>query len=98
MEMPGIGARIKEKLVDRFGDEEAALEAIMKGDVASLLNVVSERQALSMVQWTTGRRYGAEPESFLATEESNRIYQNLISKMAAYSHTEYARLKIGTLF
>ena len=98
IEIPGIGARIKEKLIDRFGSEEAALEAILKGDVPSLLDVVSERQALSIVQRTTGRKYGAEPESFLATEESNRIYQNLISKMAMYARTEYARLKIGTLF
>ena len=98
MEMPGVGARIKERLVDRFGSEEAAIEGILQGDVASLLDVVSERHALSLVQWATGKKYGAEPESFLATEESNRIYQILISKMAACAHTEYARLKIGTLF
>lgn len=98
MEMPGIGARIKERLVDRFGREETALEAILQGDVAGLLDVVSERHALSLVQWAMGKKYGAEPESFLATEESSRIYQILISKMSAYAHTEYARLKIGTLF
>lgn len=98
MEMPGIGARIKERLVDRFGREETALEAILQGDVAGLLDVVSERHALSLVQWAMGKKYGAEPESFLATEESSRIYQFLISKMSAYAHTEYARLKIGTLF
>src|SRR5271157_2448445 len=98
MEMPGVGARIKERLVDSFGSEEAAIEGILQGDVASLLDVVSERHALSLVQWATGKKYGAEPESFLATEESNRIYQILISKMAACAHTEYARLKIGTLF
>lgn len=98
MEMPGVGARIKERLVDRFESEEAAIEAILQGDVASLLDVVSERHALSLVQWATGKKYGAEPGSFLATEESERIYQILISKMAAYAHTEYARLKIGALF
>lgn len=96
--MPGVGARIKERLIDRFGSEEAAIEVILRGDAASLLDVVSERHALSLVKWAMGRRYRAEPESFLATEESNRIYQDLISKMAAYSHTEYARFKIGTIF
>ena len=98
MEMPGVGARIKERLVDRFGSEEAAIESILQGDVASLLDVISERHALTLVKWATGKKYEAEPESFLATEESNRIYQILISKMAAYAHTEYARLKIGTIF
>lgn len=98
MEMPGVGARIKERMVYRYGSEEVAIEAILKGDVASLLDVVSERHALSLVQWARGRKYGADPETFLATEESERIYQILISKMSEYAHTEYARLKIGTLF
>lgn len=98
IEIPGIGARIKDRLVDRFEGEEAALEAILQGDVPSLLDVVSERQALSLVQWAKGKKYGTTPEGFLATEESNRIYQLLITKMSAYTHTEYARLKMGTLF
>jgi DNA mismatch repair protein MutS2 len=98
IEIPGIGARIKDRLVDRFESEEAALEAILQGDVPSLLDVVSERQALSLVQWAKGKKYRTTPDGFLATEESVRIYQLLISKMSAYTRTEYARLKIGTLF
>lgn len=98
IEIPGIGARIKDRLIDRFEGEEAALEAILQGDVLSLLDVVSERQALSLVQWAKGKKYGTTPDGFLATEESVRIYQLLISKMSANTHTEYARLKIGTLF
>jgi DNA mismatch repair protein MutS2 len=96
--MPGVGARIRDRLIDHFGSEKAALDAIGRGNVADLLAAVSERQAISLVQWMRGMKYGAHPEDFLATEEAERIYQLLISKMASFSHTEYARLKIGTIF
>jgi DNA mismatch repair protein MutS2 len=38
------------------------------------------------------------PDEFLATDEAVKIYSMLISKIAGFAHTEYARLKIGTLF
>ncbi len=43
-------------------------------------------------------KYAVTPEQFLATDEAARIQQMLISRLAGYAHTEYARLKIGTLF
>jgi hypothetical protein len=55
--MPGVGARIKERLIDRFGSEDAAIEVILRGDIGSLLEVVSERHALSLGQWAMGRKY-----------------------------------------
>lgn len=98
IEIPGVGARIRDHLINRFGSEEAALNAILGGDVADLLEVVSERQALSFVQWAAGMKYGARPDGFLATEEATGVYQRLIARMATFAHTEYARLKIGTIF
>jgi DNA mismatch repair protein MutS2 len=98
LDIPGVGARIRDHLNDHFKSEEAALDAVLRGDVAALLEVLSERQALSLVQWATGIKYGAEPEGFLATDESRRIYQFITTRMATYAHTEYARLKIGTIF
>jgi len=43
-------------------------------------------------------KYSAKPGEFLATEEALRVYQTLIARLQSYAHTEYARLKIGTLF
>ncbi len=84
--------------MQHYGCEEKALDAILRGDVADLLSVLSERQAISIAQWARGIKYGVKPEDFLATDESARIYQMIISKIAGCAHTDYARLKIGTLF
>lgn len=97
-DLPGVGSRIRERLIEHYGSEGDALDAVLRGDVAGLVQVVSERQALSLAQWAVGVRYGQKPGDFLATDEAASIYQSLISRIASYAHTEYARLKVGTLF
>jgi DNA mismatch repair protein MutS2 len=97
-EIPGVGSRTRDRLIGHFGSEEQAVEAISRGDVAGLARATSERQALSMVQWARAAEFGAEPDRFLATEEARRICEDLKKKLAGYAHTEYARLKVSTLF
>jgi len=96
--MPGVGSRIRERLLEQYGDEEKALQAVLDADVAGLCRALSERQALLLVQHARGLKYAVTPEQFLATDEAARIQQTLTSHLASYAHTEYARLKIGTLF
>jgi hypothetical protein len=84
--------------LEQYGDEEKALHAILNADVAGLCKALSERQALSLVSHARGLKYAVAPEQFLATDEATKIQQTLISHLASYAHTEYARLKIGTLF
>jgi hypothetical protein len=98
VDLPGVGSRIRERLVEQYGDEEKALQAVLNADVAGLCRALSERQALSMVSHARGLRYAVTPEQFLATDEATKIQLALISHLASYAHTEYARLKIGTLF
>lgn len=100
MEIPGVGVRLRDRLVEHYGNEEDALDAILGGDVAGLLSVVkmSERQAVSLAQRARGLKYGVTPADFLVTEEAVRIYRALVEQMAGCAHTDYARLKIGTLF
>jgi DNA mismatch repair protein MutS2 len=98
VDLPGIGSRIRERLMEHYGDEEKALQAVSKGDVASLMKILSERQALTLIQYSRGLKYDVKPDDFLATEEVVKAYQMLVSRISGYAHTEYARLKIGTLF
>ncbi|MCJ7445426.1 MAG: DNA mismatch repair protein MutS [Methanotrichaceae archaeon] len=98
MDIPGVGSRIRNKLVEHFGSEDDALKIILQGDVASLRNILNEKQALFLIQWMQGSKYNSNPSNFLANEEAIRIYEKIISKMREYAHTEYARLKIGTIF
>ncbi|MCX6677213.1 MAG: DNA mismatch repair protein MutS [Methanothrix sp.] len=98
VDLPGVGSRIRERLLEQYGNEEKALQAVLNADVAGLCRALSERQALLLVQHARGLRYNVTPEQFLATDEATRIQQMLITRLAGYAHTEYARLKIGTLF
>ncbi|MDD2835169.1 MAG: DNA mismatch repair protein MutS [Methanothrix sp.] len=98
VDLPGVGSRIRERLLEQYGDEEKALQAVLNADVAGLCRALSERQALFLVSHVRGLKYAVTPEQFLATDEASRIQQALISHLASYAHTEYARLKIGTLF
>lgn len=98
VDLPGVGSRIRERLIEQYGDEEKALQAVLNADVAGLCRALSERQALLLVQHARGLKYAVTPEQFLATDEAARIQQTLITRLASYAHTEYARLKIGTLF
>jgi DNA mismatch repair protein MutS2 len=97
-DLPGVGSRIKERLKGHYGSEDAALDAVLKGDIVGLMHVVSERQAISLVKWATGIRYGQSPDQFLSTDEAVVIYQSLVSKIAGYAHTDYARLRIAAIF
>ncbi len=98
VDLPGVGSRIRERLLEQYGDEEKALQAVLNADVSGLCRALSERQALLLVSHARGLKYAVTPEQFLATDEAIRIQQALISRMARYAYTEYARLKIGTLF
>jgi len=98
VDLPGVGPRSRERLIEHYGDEEKALQAVQAGDVPGLCRVLSERQALQLVQYARAQEYNVSNEEFLATDEAERIYSLLISRLAGFAHTEYARLKIGTLF
>lgn len=98
VDLPGVGSRIRERLMEQYGDEEKALQAILDADVAGLCRALSERQALLLVSHARGMKFSVAPDQFLATDEAARIQQAIISRLASYAHTEYGRLKIGTLF
>ncbi|OPY49669.1 MAG: DNA-binding protein MutS2 [Methanosaeta sp. PtaU1.Bin112] len=98
VDLPGVGSRIRERLIEQYGDEEKSLHAILNADVAGLCRTLSERQALLLVSHARGMKFAITPEQFLATDEATRIQQILLTRLASYAHTEYARLKIGTLF
>lgn len=99
-DIPGVGAKLSERLVAYYKDEEAALEALLEGDVAGLMGMrgMSLRQATALVQRAKGAIYGVSPSDFLATEEAVRIYESLIEMLAGSAHTERARMKLSTFF
>ncbi|HOT06464.1 MAG: DNA-binding protein MutS2 [Methanosaeta sp. PtaB.Bin039] len=97
-DIPGIGPRLKERLVQHFGSEEAALQVVLGGDVAALSGAVSERQAVSLARFASAVRHRVRPEDFLATEEAGRVCDQILRIIAGFAHTDYARLRLSALF
>jgi DNA mismatch repair protein MutS2 len=93
-----VGSRIQDKLIKCYGSEEDALKVIFRGDITSLANILSKRQALFIAKWAEGYEYNTNPDDFLATDKAIEIYEKIIGKMGDYAQTEYARFKIATLF
>lgn len=99
-DIPGVGARLKDRLVKHYGDEDGALKALLKGDVPGLMALrgMSERQAVSVVQKAQGMKYEVVPNDFLVTNETVEIYNNLMEQIGAFAHTDHARLRMNTFF
>ena len=97
-DLPGVGQRIRERLIEQYGDEQRAVEAILTGDVSGLAMAVSERQALLLVRHGRCLKHSIAPDQFLATEEAARVQEKLIELLSGYAHTDFARQKIMTLF
>lgn len=97
-DIPGIGPRLRERLLSHFGDEETALRAIADEDMEDLRSAIGERQAIATVRAARGFRYCSSPESFLATDEAERIYRAILNRIAEHANTTYARMRIATLF
>ena len=93
-----MGQRIRERLIELYGDEEKAMQAVMAGDISGLAMAVSQRQALLLVRNGRCLRHSIALDQFLATNEAARMQEKLASLLSGYAHTDFARQKILTLF
>ncbi|HPM27352.1 MAG TPA: hypothetical protein PLD96_08410, partial [Methanothrix sp.] len=65
-DLPGVGQRIRERLIEQYGDEQRAVEAVLAGDLSGLAVAVSERQALLLIRHGRCLRHSTAPDQFLA--------------------------------
>jgi hypothetical protein len=98
LDIPGVGPKMKERLIQHFGSEDSALQAVMNGEMFSLTRALSEGQAISLAKWAIAAKYGVGPGDFLATDEATEVYKGLLDEIAGYACTSYGKLKVNTLF
>lgn len=92
-EIHGIGERVADRLIEHFGTEEAALQAICEGDIASLseINGISHNFALSLARDARSRVEGCSISDFLKTKEAMALYSRLLELIKSFAHTAHAR-------
>lgn len=99
-EIHGIGERVAERLIEHFGTEDAALQTIYEGDIASLseVNGVSHNFALSLAREARSRIEGCSISDFLKTKESLDLYSRILELIKSFAHTAHARDKLNLFY
>jgi dsDNA-specific endonuclease/ATPase MutS2 len=99
-EIHGIGERVANRLIEHFGNEDAALQAICEGDVASLseVNGISRNFALSLAREARSRAEGCSISDFLRTKEAQELYSRLLELIKNFAHTAHARDKLNLFY
>ncbi len=99
-EIHGIGERVADRLTEHFGTEEAALQAICEGDIASLseVNGISRNFALSLARYARSRTEGCSISDFLRTKEALDLYSRLLELIKSFAHTTHARNKLNLFY
>ncbi len=99
-DIPRIGEKMAQRFIDHFGDEEAALDAILGGDIASISEVegIGQRYAISLVHEVRAQVEGVSISDFLKTKESVDIYERLLDIIKQFAHTQYAKDKLHIYF
>ena len=99
-DIPRIGEKMAQRFIDHFGSEEAALDAILGGDIASISEVegIGQRYAISLVHEVHAQVEGVSISDFLKTKESVDIYERLLDIIKQFAHTRYAKDKLHIYF
>lgn len=99
-EIHGIGERVADRLVEYFGSEDAALQAICEGDIASLseVNGISHNFALSLARDARSRAEGCSISDFLKTKEALDLYSRLLELIKSFAHTPHSRDKLNLFY
>jgi hypothetical protein len=99
-EIPGVGVKIAEKLVEALGTEEDALAAIASANVAAIADVpgIGHAKAVRIVRSFYESKEGVLLEQVLRTPDAIEIYEHILSIIRSYAKTEYASDKLSLYF
>ena len=95
-EIKGIGKKVEEKLVEYFGSEEEALEAVLNARISEIGAIpgIGLGKAFQIVKNAYEHVEGVTSSQVLKTEDIEKIYNHLIEIAQSYARTAYARNKM----
>lgn len=88
----GIGEKLAKKIVDSFGSEEKLITAIKNFEIDKISKIegVSQSKAIEIINTILGN----PKEEFLKTSRAVQIYDDIISRILAYSNTKYGKNRV----
>ncbi len=98
--IPRIGEKTARRLVEHFGSEKQAIDAIISQDIAAIseLEGMTEKTAISLVLEAIAINEGAGVRDFLKTNEAFDYYERLLELIKGFAHTDHARSKLSLYF
>jgi hypothetical protein len=99
-ELPRIGEKTARRLIEHFGSENKAIEAIIKGDIAGIAEIegMTEKSSISLVLEAVAANEGFNIRDFLKTGETHEIYKKIMARISDCAHTDYTRSKLQLYF
>jgi len=99
-DIPGVGPKVAEKLIDYFGSEESALSAIFDGRIADIASIpgIGRKLAVKIVMKAYEMREGVSPDTVLKTRDAFEIYENILRIIRSYARTDYGKEKLLLYF
>jgi DNA mismatch repair protein MutS2 len=95
--IPGIGKKIKSKLLEYYSSEADAIDAIKRGLIGCVPGI-SFKQALRFANTCFEITHNLTIDDVLKTPDIKEIFQGIIELIANYSNTEYSKLKLQLFF
>lgn len=91
-EIKGVGNKLIKKIIQRYGSYEKFEESIKNYDIEKLMNIsgISQKIALDIIR----KIHKNDTGEFLKTEQSKKIYDEIINKILDFANTDYARTRV----
>lgn len=88
----GVGDKMAEKILKQVGGEKNLKQVIENREVDKLSEIdgISQRKAVEIMN----ELLGTPNENFLKTDATEKLYNEILDKIIAYAHTNYAINKI----
>jgi hypothetical protein len=99
-QIPGVGPRLAQKLIELFGSEDAALRIIINAQVATLASIpgVGKKKALDLVQEAYTIREGISALEVLKTADIQEIYHRIIAIIQSFANSVFAKDKLSLYY
>jgi len=95
-DIPGVGEKVKQSLIEHFGSEAVALKVIhdSRVDLVAAVPGIGSRQAVNLVKGAYEKEFGASSNMLLRSQDIRKIYESSLDIIRGYANTTYAKDKL----
>ncbi|MFW9957958.1 MAG: helix-hairpin-helix domain-containing protein [Candidatus Odinarchaeota archaeon] len=99
-EIPGVGEKVQQALIEHFGSEAVALKVIRDSrvDLVAAVPGIGSKQAVNLVKGAFEQQFGVNSNMLLRSADIRKIFESILEIMQGYANTTYAKDKLFLYF